>query len=152
MEKLGAKHIVVTTDGVDDTAWKAELRAKVKDFGPTCAFDAVSSDMTGHLLDCMPSGGVVYVYVVLACKANGIDPLDLIYRRKQLKGFFLTSWLHEGGAMRMIPHMLSAGSTVNSGLKAPDWWSRTQFADTTMEGAHAEIVRLLGSTITGKKL
>jgi len=75
----------------------------VKDFGATCAFDAVSGDMTGHLLDCMPSGGVVYVYVVLAGKANGIDPLDLIYRRKQLKGFFLTSWLHEGGAMRMIP-------------------------------------------------
>ena len=96
LEKLGAKHIVVTTDGVDDTAWKAELRAKVKDLGATCAFDAVSGDMTGHLLDCMPSGGVVYVYGVLAGKANGIDPLDLIYRKKQLKGFFLASWLHEG--------------------------------------------------------
>ena len=152
LEKLGAKHIVVTTDGVDDTAWKAELRAKVKDLGATCAFDAVSGDMTGHLLDCMPSGGVVYVYGVLAGKANGIDPLDLIYRKKQLKGFFLASWLHEGGAMRMIPRMLSAGGTVNSGLKTPGGWSRSQLVDTTMEGSHAEIVRLLGSTITGKKL
>ena len=152
LDKLGAKHIVVAADGVDDTTWKAELRDKVKDLGATCAFDAVSGDMTGHLLDCMPSGGVVYVYGVLAGKANGIDPLDLIYRRKQLKGFFLTSWLREGGAMRMIPRMLSAGGTVNSGLKAPDGWCRSQFVDTTMEEAHVEIVRLLGTTITGKKL
>jgi NADPH:quinone reductase-like Zn-dependent oxidoreductase len=153
LEGLGAKHVIVTDDGQDDdpTAWKAELRAKVRDLGATCAFDAVSGDMTGHLLDCMPGRGIVYAYGVLAGKANGIDPLDLIYRRKELRGFLLTAWLREGGPMRMIPRMLTASSTVNSGLKVGGW-CRSQFTDTTMEGAHAEIVKLLGSSITGKKL
>lgn len=152
LERLGAEHVIVTEEDDGADAWKAKLKAKVADLGATCAFDAVSGDMTGHLLDCMPRGGAVYLYGVLAGKAGGIDPLDLIYRRKRLDAFYLSSWLHEGGTMRMIPRMLSASGTVNSGLRSPDGWCRTEFADTTMEGAHAEIVRLLGTSITGKKL
>ena len=150
LEQLGAKHIIVT-DGEDVETWKTELRSKVKELGVTHAFDAVSGDMTGHILDCMPSGGTVYLYGGLAGNASGINPLDLIYRRKQLKGFLLTSWLYEGGTMRMIPRMMSASGVVNAGLAA-DGWARSQFLDTTMEVAHAEIVRLLSSSSTGKKL
>lgn len=151
LEELGAKHIIVT-DGDDVETWKTELRSKVKELGVTHAFDAVSGDMTGHILDCMPSGGVVYLYGGHAGKANGINPLDLIYRRKQLKGFLLTSWLYEGGTMRMIPRIMSASGVVNAGLQNPDGWARSQFFDTTMEKAHAEIVRLLSGSSTGKKL
>jgi NADPH2:quinone reductase len=60
LEKLGAKHIIVM-DGVNNTAWKAKLRAKVKDLSATCAFNAVSGDMTGHLLNCITRGRAVYV-------------------------------------------------------------------------------------------
>jgi hypothetical protein len=52
----------------------------------------------------------------------------------------------------MIPHMLSMNSTVNLGLKALDGWCHLQFMDMTMEGVHVEIMGLLGSLITGKKL
>ncbi len=153
LENIGARHVIVTDEGRDDDplAWKDELRAKVKDLGATCAFDAVSGDMTGHLLDCMPRRGIVYSYGVLAGKANGIDALDLIYRRKELRGFLLTAWLHGGGPLRMIPRMLAASARVNDGLR-DGGWCRSQFIDTNMEGAHAEIVKLLGSSITGKKL
>ena len=153
---VGARHVIVTDDGLegggcDPYAWKAELRAMAKDMGATCAFDAVSGDMTGHLLDCMPRKGIVYSYGVLGGKANGIDMLDLIYRRKEIRGFMLTSWLHGGGPLRMIPRVLAANARVNEGLREGGW-CRTQFVDVTMENAHAEIVRLLGSSITGKKL
>ena len=49
MVELGANHIIVT-DGDNAKTWKLELRAKAKDLGATCAFDAVSGDMTvrGH--------------------------------------------------------------------------------------------------------
>jgi NADPH2:quinone reductase len=150
LEQLGAKHIIVT-DGDDVETWKTELRSKVKELGVTHAFDAVSGEMTGHILDCMPSGGVVYLYGGLAGKASGINPLDLIYRRKQLKGFLLTSWLFEGGTMKMVRRMMSASGVVNAGL-VENGWARSQFLDTTMEEAHAEIVRLLSSSSTGNKL
>mmetsp|Transcript_10044 Transcript_10044/g.18044 ORF Transcript_10044/g.18044 Transcript_10044/m.18044 type:complete len:361 (-) Transcript_10044:96-1178(-) len=151
LEKLGAKHIIVTTSGEEDT-WKAELKAKVKELGATSAFDAVSGDMTGHLMDAMPNKGIVHLYGGLAGRANGINPSDLIYRKKELKSFYLTSWIQGGGPLKMVPRMLSAGKVVNSGLKSPDGWCCSQFQDTTMEKVHEEIVELLGSSITGKKL
>jgi len=150
LEKLGAKHIIVTSGEEDE--WKAELKANVEKLGATCAFDAVAGDMTGHLMDCIPFKGSVYVYGSLAGKVNGVNPLDLIYRKKQLKGFFLTSWIQGGGSLKMIPRMMSAGNTVNSGLKAPGGWCCSQFSDVTMDKVHAEVVQLLDGGVTGKKL
>lgn len=149
--KLGAKHVVVTTSGEEDS-WKAELKAKIKDLGATAAFDAVSGDMTGHIMDCMPAKGAVYLYGGLAGRAGNIDPSDLIYRRKRLEAFYLSSWIKEGGPLKMVPRMYSAGKTVNSGLKSPDGWCCSQFQDTTMEKAHEDIVKLLDGVATGKKL
>lgn len=53
--------------------------------------------------------------------------------------------------MATIWRMRKATATVNAGL-TNGGWSSTQFVDTTMDKAHDEIVRLLGSSITGKKL
>lgn len=150
LEQMGAKHIIVTSG--DEETWKAELKARVQELGATCAFDAVAGDMTGHIMDCMPNKGIVYIYGGLAGKANGINPLDLIYRQKQLKSFFLSSWIKDGGWMSMLPRILSASKLVNSGLASPDGWCCSHFQDTTMEDMHAEVVSLLKSGVTGKKL
>ncbi|KAL7475937.1 hypothetical protein ACHAW6_001830 [Cyclotella cf. meneghiniana] len=150
LEKAGAEHIVVTSG--EEEAWKRELKAKIDELGATCAFDAVSGDMTGHLMDVLPAGGTVYLYGGLAGRAGNINPSDLIYRKKQLKSFYLTSWIQSGGSLQMIYRMMWAGKIVNSGLKSPDGWCCSQFQDTTMEKAHEDIVKLLGTSITGKKL
>jgi NADPH:quinone reductase-like Zn-dependent oxidoreductase len=149
LEKLGAKHIVVTTSEQEEI-WKAELKDKIKELGATCAFDAVSGDMTGHIMDVMPKGGVVYLYGNLAGRANGIDPTDLIYRRKQLKSFYLTNWIRNGGPM-VVPRMLLAGRTVSDGLREGGW-CQTQFVDTTMEKVQEDIIKLLEGGVKGKKL
>jgi len=86
--------------------------------------------MTGHLLNCMPSGGVVYLYRGLAGTASGINPLDLIYRKKQLKGFLLTPWLYKGGVRRMTPRMLSASGIISAGLQ--DQFTRVKTRIVTM--------------------
>ena len=149
LEELGAKHIVVTSSG---DAWKDELKALVKELGATCAFDAVSGDMTGHLLDVMPAKtGVVYLYGNLAGRAGNIDPSNLIYRKKQLKSFFLTTWIQNGGTMQMVSRMMNAGKVVNSGLGTGGWCS-TQFQDVEMVNVHEEICKALNTSITGKKL
>mmetsp|Transcript_13069 Transcript_13069/g.28338 ORF Transcript_13069/g.28338 Transcript_13069/m.28338 type:complete len:349 (-) Transcript_13069:207-1253(-) len=149
LRELGAEHVVVT--GGDEAKWKEELKDKVKQLGATCAFDAVSGSMTGNLLGVMPPNGTVYTYGGLAGLAGNINPMDLIYRHKKLKGFLVADWIQDGGMLRMIPRMLSASRKVNDGLKSPGW-SSTQFMDTTLEKAHDDIVKLLASSITGKKL
>lgn len=157
LRELGAKHVVVTGGGggndedEDEPEWKEDLRALVKELGATVAFDAVSGRMTGDLLDVLPPKGAVYTYGGLAGRCGNIDPIDLIYREKRLRGFFLTNWVKEGGPLSTIPRMMSAGAKVNAGLKAPGW-SSSQFQDTTPERVQEDIVALLGGSATGKKL
>lgn len=148
LKDLGAKHIVVTS-GEEET-WKKELKDKIKQLHATVAFDAVAGRSTGDMLECLPNHGTVYVYGGLAGNASNISPMDLIYRCKKIKGFFLTSWIMAGGTISMVLRMRSASSKVNSGLK--DGWSSSTFEDTTMEAAHGDLIKLLGSSITGKKL
>jgi NADPH:quinone reductase len=149
---LKAKHVVVVT-GPDDAAGMKQLKAKVDELGATVAFDAVGGAMTGALLDIMPNKkGVVYVYGVLdGAKVCGIDQMDLIYRQKKLKGFGLAAWVQAGGMFSTIPRMYAASRKVNSGL-VPGGWSSTQFVDTTMEKAQADLLSLLQGTATNKKL
>lgn len=150
LEALGAKHVVVTAGDAD--LWKAELKAKAKELGASVAFDAVAGDMTGHLLECLPRGGTVRLYGGLAGRASHINPMDLIYKGKALKAFFLTNWLQSGGPVLMVPRLLAAGRVVNGGLQGPDGWCCSTFQDTTPERAQGDLVALLGGSATGKKL
>jgi len=147
---IGAKHIVVT--GSDEAKWKEELKGKIKELGATCAFDAVAGSMTGALLEVMPPKGTVFVYGALGGPITDVSSLELIYRKKNLKGFLLTHWIFNGGPLYMLPRLMSAARKVNAGLRSPDGWSSSQFKDTTMESAFDDIVGLIGSSITGKKL
>lgn len=147
LKSLGAKYVVVTSN----ESWKDELKEKVNELGTTIAFDAVSGDSTGDLIDALPKAGTCYLYGGLAGKAQNINPMDLIYQKKKLKGFLLTDWLMNGGTMYTVPRVYSATNKVVSGLV--DGWSSSQFLDTTMEKAHEDLIQLLDSNnSTGKKL
>jgi NADPH2:quinone reductase len=148
LKNIGAKHVVVTGSG---DSWKEELKSKVKELGATVAFDAVAGQSAGDLLDVLPHKGTVNVYGGLAGKVENVDPMALIYHEKKLKGFYLRTWIKQGGTLSMLFRMMSASRKVNSGLKQGGW-SSSQFKDTTMENAQADIVKALDSSITGQKL
>jgi len=148
---IGAKHIVVTGGDEATTSWKEELKGKIDELGATCVFDAVAGSMTGDLMDLVPYRGVVYVYGGLAGPVQGINPMDLIYKKKQLKGWILTDWIMEGGLLYQIPRMMSCLKKVTAGIHQAGW-SSSQFTDTTLELAQEDIVKLTASSITGKKL
>mmetsp|Transcript_11960 Transcript_11960/g.19827 ORF Transcript_11960/g.19827 Transcript_11960/m.19827 type:complete len:347 (+) Transcript_11960:64-1104(+) len=148
LKDLGANHVVVT--GSDD-AWKEKLKSKIDELGATVAFDAIAGDMAGDLFDLIPRKGSLYVYGGLAGRVGNVDPMGLIYHEKKLKGFFLTSWIQQGGMIGTIPRMLKAGRKVNSGLQKGGW-SSSQFKDTTLEKAQTDCVKLLESSATGQKL
>jgi NADPH:quinone reductase len=154
LKDLGAKHVVVTGGGGNGEAWKVELKDKIKALGATVAFDAVAGSSTGDMLDCLPKHGTVYLYGGLAGPASNINPMDLIYKSKKLKGFFLTSWIQQGGTVSMALRMRSASAKVMAGLVAKNngGWSRSTFVDTTLEAAHTDLIQLLASEATGKKL
>jgi hypothetical protein len=102
-------------------------------------------------LDVLPPKGTVNVYGGLAGRVKNVDPLALIYQEKKLKGFFLKAWLTQGGTISSLYRIITTSRKVNSGLKQGGW-SSSQFKDTTLENAQADIVKLLDSSITGQKL
>jgi NADPH2:quinone reductase len=148
LKSIGAKHVVVT--GKDDQ-WKEELSSKIEELGATVAFDAVAGQSAGDILDLLPPKGTVNVYGALAGRVENVDVMALTYQEKKLQGFYLGSWLMQGGAVSTVFRLMSASRKVNSGLKQGGW-SSSQFKDTTMENAQADIVKALDSSITGQKL
>jgi NADPH:quinone reductase len=151
LRELGATHVVIVS-GVDDTSGLSNLQAKIKECNCTVAFDAIAGPFSGTLLDLMPKNGTVYVYGGLGGKVQDIDPMALIYHQKKLKGFYLGRWFQNGGIFSMIPRAMIASRKVNAGLLKENGWSRSQFVDTTIESAQADLVKLLHSSVTGKKL
>lgn len=149
LKSIGAKHVIVTTN--DDESWKDELKIKMKELNTTVAFDAVSGQSTGDMIDCLPKNGICFLYGGLAGKVTNINPMDLIYYNKKIEGWLLTKWL--GSNISMIPKLYSATNKVMSGLENDDGWSSSQFLDTTLENAHKDLIDLVGSNkSTGKKL
>jgi len=150
---LGAEHVVVTNaSGTDEAAWTSELKSKIKELGATCAFDCVGGDMTGTLLEVLPSKGTVYNYGTLAGRISNVNGLDLIYRKKSLKGWLLNQWIFGGGNLFVLPRLYAAAGKVNAGLNGG--WSSSHFVDTTPENTFRDLVALMDSSTgsTGKKL
>jgi NADPH:quinone reductase-like Zn-dependent oxidoreductase len=99
LQSMGAQHILNTSD--DD--WHENLRQLAARLGATSGFDAVGGRITGELLSAMPERSTVYVYGALSEEAcSDVDPLDLIFRGKQVRGFFLSDWLAERNRLRVL--------------------------------------------------
>lgn len=148
LKDLGASHVVVTSED----NWKDTLKSKIDELKATVAFDAVAGDGAGDLIKLLPDKGTLFIYGALAGAAGGIDPIELIYKEKQIKGFFLTQWMTCGGNMfMMVPRVMLASKKVNAGLGSGGW-SSSQFKDTTLEKAKDDLVELLEGSATGKKL
>jgi NADPH:quinone reductase len=71
--------------------------------GVTAGFDAIAGEMTGTLLNAMPPGSTVFVYGGLAGEPCGeIDPVELIFNRKTVTGFYLGAWLKQRGSLGIL--------------------------------------------------
>lgn len=150
LKALGAEHII---DSSKET-WKEDLKKLIKELNITCAFDAIAGDNTGAMLDALPNGSTCFVYGGLSEKpVGGISPMDLIYRKKKVEGFLLTSYLFgaSGGIVGMGMRVNNMSKTVNPGLA--NGWSASQFVDVTPENWWSKFLELrTGAGFTNQKL
>jgi NADPH:quinone reductase-like Zn-dependent oxidoreductase len=154
---IGAKYVIVTKG---DT-WKDKLKALIKEHGIQFAFDAVAGEMTGQLLSLLPFKGTCFVYGRLSNQGcSDIQPLDLIYMRKKLEGWFLTSWATSGGLFATQRRISGATSVVHEGLipvagkegSPGAGWARTQFEECSIEDMHTRFLDFHANGFTGRKL
>jgi NADPH:quinone reductase-like Zn-dependent oxidoreductase len=99
LKSRGAGHVLNSSS--DDFA--SALKPLCSRLGASAAFEAVAGDMTGTILSAMPRRSTVYLYGALSQNACGnIDPVEVIFRDKTLRGFYLGEWLRHRGPIGVL--------------------------------------------------
>lgn len=93
----------------------------------------------------------MYVYGGLSEKPAQVHPIDLIYKKKQLKGFLLTDWMGSSASLQTLRRMNQASASVLPNLKGG--WSESQFVDVKPEDMMKTFLAMRkGEGFTNKKL
>jgi NADPH2:quinone reductase len=87
---MGAEHVLNENTAEFDEALKDLCHTLDAGIG----FDAVAGEMSGRILRAQPRGSLLLVYGLLSLKPSQIDPALLIFERKRVEGFWLSSWLN----------------------------------------------------------
>jgi NADPH2:quinone reductase len=99
IQALGAKHVLNSAS----EGFERELKALCYRLNATAAFEPVAGEMTGTVLNAMPSRSTAYVYGALSQDACGnIDPIGLVFHEKIVTGFFLGNWLDRRGVIGIL--------------------------------------------------
>lgn len=149
LRALGAEIVVVTSnDGWEDT-----LKQIIKEHHIHLAFDAVAGEMSGKILELLPFSGTLFVYGKLAQEGcSHIQPVDLIYRRKKLEGWYLGNWVAAGDSISMLMRIRAATFCVHGGL-VEGGWATSQFKDCKIDDMWENFVDMWNTSgFTGRKL
>ena len=99
VRSAGATHVLNSSS----ERFVEELKALCERLKATAAFEAIAGEMTGTVLNAMPSGATAYVYGALSQDAcSNIDPIGLVFHGKTVTGFFLGNWLDQRGAIGVL--------------------------------------------------
>ena len=90
LRSMGVEHVL--NENAPD--FDATLKDLCHALGARIGFDAVAGDMSGRILQAQPEGSSLLVYGALSLKPAQVDPALLIFERKRVEGFWLTSWLN----------------------------------------------------------
>jgi NADPH2:quinone reductase len=83
---------------MSDPLFETDLQQLAGKYHATIAFDAVGGDTSGMILNAMPPGSELVIYGGLSGKPVGmINPLDIIFKAKTIRGFNLGDWKTEVG-------------------------------------------------------
>jgi NADPH:quinone reductase-like Zn-dependent oxidoreductase len=99
LRSLGAKHVINSSND----SFADELKALCARLGATVAFEAIAGNMTGTVMNAMPHDSFVYVYGALSEEPCGnIDPVQLIFHSKEVRGFYLGAWMRQRGTLGIL--------------------------------------------------
>jgi len=141
---LGAEHVL----DASTPDFAAELASKCRELGATIAFDAVAGAMTGTLANALCEGGEVVVYGALDGRPSGnIDPMELCFRHKRVRGFELAGHVRTLGMIGAYRLGTAAQKLVARGLAATQIRDRVPLAD-----APARLAEYASAMSDGKML
>jgi len=112
LKSLGAEHVLDSSEA----DFFQQLKEMADRLDARIALDAVGGALSGTVLAAMPNKSQILVYGALAEKAcSGISPLDLIFKEKQVRGFWLTQWIRSKGMLGMFKISSRVQDLIKSG-------------------------------------
>jgi NADPH:quinone reductase-like Zn-dependent oxidoreductase len=97
LNEEGEKYVL----NMNDPGFENNLRQMAHDLHASIAFDAVAGDSAGTIINAMPPGSELVIYGGLSGKPVGqVNPLDIIFKAKTIRGFNLGDWKAELGEYR----------------------------------------------------
>jgi NADPH:quinone reductase-like Zn-dependent oxidoreductase len=139
-----AEHVLVSSE----PGFDGELAALAARLGATIALDAVAGDMTGRLVAALPKNSEVVVYGALSGQpSGGIDPMELAFGHKRVRGFEIATHVADLGLLRAWRFATAAQRRVRAGTFATAIADRVSLAD-----APARLAGYQGRMSDGKVL
>lgn len=111
--KEGAEHVL----NQNDEAFEQKLKDLSQKLNALCYFDAVSGELTAKVLKNMPNGSTTYVYGSLENDKFLINPGDIIFKRKTIKGFWVSAWIRGKGLVGKAMLIYNLKSMLRTTLK-----------------------------------
>lgn len=121
LRKMGTEHIL--NENLPD--FDAALRELCHTLDADLGFDAIAGEMSGRILRAQPEGSRLLVYGALSMKPPQIDPSSLIFERKGIEGFWLSSWLRTKNPLSLfgiagkVQKLLSTDLTTDIQARLP---------------------------------
>ena len=86
LKSLGAEHIINTSD----QDWKDQTKAIFAQLNPQAFFDAIGGETASEIFELLPNKSTTYNYGALSLRPISASSMDLIFKQKVLKGYWLT--------------------------------------------------------------
>lgn len=113
LQKDGADYVLNQTDEDFETKLK-DLSQKLN---ALCLLDAVCGDLTSKILKNMPPKSTAYIYGSLENDRFLVNPGDLMFKMKKIKGFFLSLWVKNKGLIGKAMMIYNLKSMLRTSLK-----------------------------------
>lgn len=113
LQKAGAEYVLNSSKH----DFENQLKEQAHQLNTTIIFDAVGAEMPQKLLSSAPKGSYLFIYGRLSGDACEILPGELIFTGSQIKGFWLTNWLHEQGILKTLMNVRKIQAMINTELK-----------------------------------
>jgi NADPH:quinone reductase-like Zn-dependent oxidoreductase len=115
LEKTGAKY-VLNSEAPDFDETLKMLAAKLD---AMLVFDAVGGNLSGRLLNTVPSVSRMYIYGRLSPEECSFEPSGFISQEKQVKGFLLNHWLKNAGLIKKLKTINTVKRLLTNDLSSP---------------------------------
>ena len=112
LRALGAEHVLVSTD----RDFVDRLRALSHELRATLFLDPVAGEGAARLLQAAPAGSTLIVYADLAGGPISVEPRQLFFEGKRIRGFYLQEWMSAMPLVRRLRLTSRAQRLLNSTL------------------------------------